>query len=360
MKKPLKVGVVGCGDIATLRYLCSINQIEGMQLEATCDIIESKARKACETFGAKKYYLDYQTMLAKVDIDVVIVTVPHVLHAPVTIDCLKAGKHVLVEKPMATTYEDTLAMAAAAKKAGRLLFPMPYNYTPEYMAVKKAITDGMLGEVSQIWMNLSHSGPTHASWFYKKELAKHGVLIDLGVYPITMALGLLGPVKSVNGITNQLNLNRSCEDSGDFLEEVEDNVAIQLRYNDAKITSVQVNWCTGVSKDMDSCLYEIKVYGTKGYIYADVLKKKAFLYSQLNTDAAGNNPGLVKLAIEAIPEEISKRWDGPIILKEFFNTLNSGALNVSWLNMEHQVIEIITKSYTASETGQAQEIKSRF
>lgn len=360
MKQPLKIGLVGCGDIATLRYLSSINRVEGMQLEAVCDIVESKARKAWETFGAKNYYLDYKDMLAKADIDAVVVTVPHVLHAPITIGCLRAGKHVLVEKPMATTYEDTLMMAKEAQKAGRLLFPMPYNYTPEYQAVKKAITDGMLGEVSQIWMNLSHSGPTHASWFYKKELAQHGVLIDLGVYPITMALGLLGPVTSVNGIANRLNPNRNCEDCGDFLEEVEDNVAIQLRYNGAPITSIQVNWCTGVSKDMDSSLYELKVYGTKGYIYADILKKQALLYSQLNTDAAGKNPGLVKLPIETIPEEISKLWDGPIILQEFLNTLDSGALSVSWLNMEHQVIEIITKSYTASETGKAQQIKSRF
>src|SRR5690625_4054788 len=116
----LKVGVIGCGSIAKFRHLPEYAANKDVEIVAVCDIVKERAEDAAETYDAKAY-TDYKELIADDAIDVISVCLPNNLHAPVSIDSLNAGKHVLCEKPMATSREEAEQMIEAAEKNGKKL-----------------------------------------------------------------------------------------------------------------------------------------------------------------------------------------------------------------------------------------------
>lgn len=111
----LKIGVIGCGSIAKHRHLPEYANNENVEVVAVCDIVEERAWKIADAVGAKAY-TNYKELLANVDVEAVSVCTPNYLHAPISIDALNAGKHVLCEKPMATSSEEAQSMIDAAAK----------------------------------------------------------------------------------------------------------------------------------------------------------------------------------------------------------------------------------------------------
>ena len=120
--KKLKAGIVGCGGIANAKHLAAMKKNGNFEIVAFCDLIEERAVKAKAEYGTAgaRVYTDYQE-LVKEDLDVVYVLTPNDAHAPVTIAALKAGRHVMCEKPMAKTYAEAKAMVEAARETGKIL-----------------------------------------------------------------------------------------------------------------------------------------------------------------------------------------------------------------------------------------------
>ncbi|MEM2998586.1 MAG: Gfo/Idh/MocA family oxidoreductase, partial [Thermoproteota archaeon] len=113
----IRVGVIGCGVMG--RYHARVySELPGVRLVATADVVEKNARVAAREFGAEKWYTDYNDLLARPDIDAVSIAVPDHLHREPTIAAAKAGKAVLLEKPIATTLRDADAIVNAVRKAG--------------------------------------------------------------------------------------------------------------------------------------------------------------------------------------------------------------------------------------------------
>jgi predicted dehydrogenase len=108
MERKVKVGIIGCGGIANGKHMPSLSKLKDVEMVAFCDIVEEKAIKAKEQYGVPeaKVYTDYKELLKDKDIEVVHVCTPNRSHAPISIDSLHAGKHVMCEKPMAKTAED--------------------------------------------------------------------------------------------------------------------------------------------------------------------------------------------------------------------------------------------------------------
>ena len=122
MTKIIKAGVVGCGGIANGKHLPAIKRNGKIELVAFCDLIKERAEKAKEEYGTPdaRVYTDYKD-LVKEDVDVVYVLTPNNAHAPVSIAAMKAGKHVMCEKPMAKTYAEAKEMVETAKETGKIL-----------------------------------------------------------------------------------------------------------------------------------------------------------------------------------------------------------------------------------------------
>ncbi|MFC3770291.1 Gfo/Idh/MocA family protein [Paenibacillus sp. GCM10012303] len=119
--KTVKVGIIGCGNLGKTHAKC-IAELEGMELTGYCDVYEDSAKAMLEQFGGKFATSDTETFFNDPELDAVYVTTQHDTHAEYCIRALNAGKHVLVEKPLAMTMEDCLRIGEAVTRSGKTLF----------------------------------------------------------------------------------------------------------------------------------------------------------------------------------------------------------------------------------------------
>jgi predicted dehydrogenase len=143
-----RIGVVGIGWWATVNHIPTIRGCAEAEVVAICDLDAERLRLAGETFGIAARYADLEEMLLRERLDGVMVSTPHTAHAAPAIAALKAGCHVLVEKPMATTAADGRAIAAAARASGReVLVPTGMNFTSFTAQAADWVRAGRIGEV---------------------------------------------------------------------------------------------------------------------------------------------------------------------------------------------------------------------
>lgn len=194
--KKLRIGIVGCGGIANNKHFPALmSQKDKCEIVGFCDIIEERAKTACEKYGSKdaKYYTDYNEMFKDESIDVVHVCTPNVAHCPVTVAAFEAGKHVLCEKPMAATVADAEKMVAAWKKSGKK-FTVGYQnrFRDDTIALHKSVEKNELGD---IYFAKAHAVRRRAvpTWgvFPNKALQGGGPLIDIGTHALDITLWMM-------------------------------------------------------------------------------------------------------------------------------------------------------------------------
>ncbi len=357
---PADIGfaIVGCGDIARVRYLPAFARLDGGSLVAVCDGNPDLAASALEEFRARRFHADYRELLDAEDVDAVIVTLPHRLHAQVAIDFLRAGKHVLVEKPMATNARDARRMRDVSIESGRVLFPMPHAYSAILEHAKSAIEEGAVGQVCQAAATVCHSGPRHAGWFYQKEIAHHGVLMDLGIYPVTTMVDVFGMVSAVSGTTKTFITSRE-GDAGAFAVDVEDSATATLEFVSSRVIgTVMSNWCTGVGKN--NVVSSLAFHGTGGIMVVDVAANRGWVCNGRGRGRAVRIPGFggagfVEFPPGRRPGAAQGTFAGAPILADFVTAIRAGA-PVPWVDSAVHAIEVIDKAYAAAETNSRQEV----
>ena len=153
--KQVRVAVIGAGIWGTA-HIRAYSQHASAELAAICDLDEGRAGDVAATWGVANYYTSVDAMLADVELDAVSVATPDAAHAAAAIRCAQAGKHILCEKPLATTIEDCQAMIAAAEAAGVCLMVDWHNrWNPPFHEAWKTIQAGELGDVRYIYYRLS-------------------------------------------------------------------------------------------------------------------------------------------------------------------------------------------------------------
>ncbi len=189
----LRVGIIGCG--AGIFHLEGYSEDPRAEIVALAGLDTDRCRKLAAQFNVPSIYGHYQDLLARDDIEAVSLAVPNNLHLPMALAAFEAGKHVLVEKPIARTAAEGEEMVAAAKKAGKLL-GVAFNRRARHdvQLVHQAVKNGEFGRIyyaKAFWMRRSGI-PGMGTWFTKKEGAGGGPLIDLGVHVLDMALYMMG------------------------------------------------------------------------------------------------------------------------------------------------------------------------
>lgn len=206
MTRKVKIGVVGCGVVATAYYLPYLMKADNAELVAVCDRFETRASASARLFGAKETYQDYYEMIARADIEAVLILTAPGTHVPFTLKAVEAGKHVLIQKPMATNMDDARKIAAAVHKHKVKALIEPSSSTalePEVAQLRELVKKGVLGDV--LWFSLAYTGPTSygpslgnnvygQDAFFTKDSG--GFLFDFPYAP-TQIVGVLGPCKSV-------------------------------------------------------------------------------------------------------------------------------------------------------------------
>src|SRR5690349_8200683 len=184
MADKLRCAVIGAGGIG-LDHLHSLTTCHRAAAVAIAESNPQRAREASVRHNIPRSYADYHELLEQPDIDAVVVALPNHLHAPVAIEALKARKHVLLEKPMATSVKDAAKIIDVAKSMKRtLMVAQNLRFNRHTQLAKQAIERGDLGEVYHVrsfWLRRAGI-PRIGSWFTQKQQAGGGSLYDLGVH----------------------------------------------------------------------------------------------------------------------------------------------------------------------------------
>jgi predicted dehydrogenase len=242
---PVKYGVIGCGAIAQRRHIPECVNNPESELVAVADPVKERVDELAKKYEAKAY-ADYKEMLKDPEVEAVVVAGPNNLHALQSIDALKAGKHVLVEKPMATSREDALAMIDASKKAGKyLMIGLNQRLMPVHIKAKKILQSGAIGNPLAFRTAFQHPGPegwsvdAGKSWFFKKGQAFMGVTGDLGVHKADLLRWLLGQeFVEVGGILSTLDKR----DAEGKLIDLDDNAYLTLKTAGGITGSMILSW----------------------------------------------------------------------------------------------------------------------
>lgn len=195
-RKPssFNVAVIGAGAIGH-DHIASFKQHPAAKVVALAEISPERGREAADLFGVPELVTDYKVLLARDDIQVVSIALPNYLHAPVALDALRAGKHVMLDKPMATNARDAARLVAEAKKRGVLLMVGQNNrFTPEVQTARRLVGEGVLGDIyhaKTAWTRRSGI-PRIGSWFTQAKFAGGGCTYDIGVHALDRCLFLMG------------------------------------------------------------------------------------------------------------------------------------------------------------------------
>jgi predicted dehydrogenase len=193
--KKLKVGIIGCGFIANGKHLPSLAFQKDVEAVAFCDIIIERAEASAKKYGPPDALvcLDYHEVLARKDIDAIHVCTPNSSHSEITVAALKAGKHVMCEKPMAKTAAEAKAMLDTAKSTGKLLTIGYQNrFRQDSQLMKSLCENGDLGEIyfAKAFATRRRGVPTWGV-FMDKEKQGGGPLIDLGTHALDLTLWMM-------------------------------------------------------------------------------------------------------------------------------------------------------------------------
>jgi predicted dehydrogenase len=206
--RKVKIGIAGCGVVATAYYLPYLVRHPNADLVAVCDLYQTRTEACVRLFGAREQYLDYYEMLEKADLDAIWILTAPGTHVPFTLAAVEAGKHVLIQKPMATNMDDARTIASAVHSAGVKALIEPSSNSPldpVYAHLRDLVRKGVLGQVS--WFSLAATGPTrYQPWLGSNPYGKAtffdadsgGFLFDMPYAPSEI-VALLGPCKSVMG-----------------------------------------------------------------------------------------------------------------------------------------------------------------
>jgi predicted dehydrogenase len=196
MADKLRFGIIGCGWIANVKHLPTYSGMPDTEIVALCDINRQKAEEAAKRFGLSEahIYRDYREMLNDGDVEVVHVCTPNPLHAEMTVAAFEAGKHVLAEKPMATSAADARRMINAAKKAGKKLTAgFNWRWRPECVFIKDLCDRGELGDIYFAKAHaLRRRGVPTWGAFLDPEKNGGGVLWDGAPHSLDLTLWAMG------------------------------------------------------------------------------------------------------------------------------------------------------------------------
>ena len=254
-----KVGIIGAGKISERMHIPGFQKVRGCRVVAVADVDRRLAGEIAGRFGIKEVYRDYRDMLKKSDIDAVSVCTPNFLHCRMAVDSSKALKHVIVEKPMATSMQEVKRMVGAAKKARKVLMvEQPQRFRPAHEVAQEVIARGAIGRVVHAIGRFGHGGPEgwapDSKWFFNEKQAFGGAMADLGVHLIDLMRFIVPtPIVEVSGMMATVTRRMKLEDLG----------ALNLRYKGGALGQACASW------NLKPGGMRIEVSGTKGMMVLD-------------------------------------------------------------------------------------------
>lgn len=341
--KKLHIGIIGVGGIAQNRHIPAFLTLsDQVTIAGICDVNEQVAHSVAKKFSISKVFYHYRDMFKEVD--AVVICTPNKFHAEITIAALEAGIHVLCEKPMAISFEESQLMSDAAEKSGSVLaIAYHYRFMKESQAAKRLIEENEIGQpfVARIQALRRRKVP---GWgvFTNKELQGGGSLIDYGCHFLDLALWLLGnpePVEVLGTAYNklskmpyQVNLWGSFDNSS---FDVDDHVTAYIKFDNGASMLFETSWSANIKSDEEN----VSISGQTGGIDLFPFRLNQAKYGMLINSEADWLPGEEDPGISQAQNFI----DSCLGKKEFIVNRREAL----------QVSKIIDAIYKSSEIGKS-------
>jgi len=342
---PVHIGIVGCGSVMRSPYMTLLDKLRAqgwVELARACDIDESKRAFVLARFGIRSFTTDYRELVAADDVDLVLVLTSMREHGPIAAAALQAGKHVMVEKPMAVTLEKGAQLVELARRGPGYLLCAPHVIlSPTYQTMWRRIQRGDIGQVYTARACYGWAGPWWGQWFYRPG---GGVLFDLGVYNLTSLTGFLGPARRVTAMAG-IAIPERVVDGERIRVEVEDNVQIILDFGNAVLAAVTSGFTIQQRRAP-----AIEIYGSKG-----VIQMMGDDWAPQGYELWQNDVGAWQIFAETAPH-----WSWTAGLEHLVECIRTGRRPLITPEHAFHVLEIMIKALESARDGQARTLTSTF
>ncbi|WP_088834246.1 Gfo/Idh/MocA family protein [Paenibacillus tyrfis] len=332
--KRLGTALIGCGAIAAV-HLQAIAKLGLADLKAVVDTDETAGRRTAQQYGCD-YYTDYRDMLKRSDIDVIHVCTGHYLHAPMTVDALAAGKHVLTEKPMAENKASARTMLEAAAKHTSVQLGVIFQnrYNPASVRMKQAIDSGELGKLLCMKGIVTwYRSPQYYETEWKGRWATEGggVLINQAIHTLDLLQWFGGEVESIKGSIST--------DALEGVIEVEDSAHAHL---------VFVSGATAV-------FYATNAYGVNSPVEVELVFEQGRLHLLGDTLYLHRN-GTSTVLSEPVPNDLGEKsyWgvSHGYQIRDFYEHVLEGRPYPLNGPEGYKALQLVTDIYESSRSGQ--------
>jgi predicted dehydrogenase len=340
----VRFGIIGVGGVSRLAYLPRLSTHPKATLVAVADVSREAVDRAMADYNVPFGYTDYLEMIERENLDAVAVCTPNKFHAPISINALNKGLHVLCEKPMALNPAECRDMMQAAEASGKTLgIAYRYRHKPTSQAAKRVIESGELGEIYAVRVQgLRRRGIPSWGVFTNKELQGGGALVDFGVHLLDLALWLVGNPRLVEvmGTTSQrIGSRPNVNIWGPWNHEaftVEDQAMAMIRLENGGAIQLEVSWALNIPASVEN----ISISGTEGG-----LELQPF---SINKAAHGM---LLDMTPNWMPNEQRVDWESQF--DDFIDALLEGRQPLVKPEEALKVSELVDAIYRSAESRQA-------
>ena len=339
------IGVLGLGSVFEGPYLSLLERLRGqgrVEVVAIYDPDPAKRARLGARLGLDPDLAAPDAVIEHGDVDVLLVLTSMPEHAALAAAGLAAGRHVLVEKPMATTLADAdVLLAAAAAAPGHLICAPHILLSPTYRAIQARVAAGEIGRVVSARARYGWSGPWWGPWFYQ---AGGGALFDLGVYNLTSLCGIFGPVRRVTAMAGVAIPERVVD--GVLMQvTAEDNAHVLLDFGDARFGVISTGFTMQRYRSP-----AIELYGTEGVIQLLGDDWAPEGYEVWRNDAASWQ----------LYGETDAHWPWTEGLRHLVDCIETGRTPVTRPEHAYHALEVMLAAQAAGRDGAARTISSDF
>jgi predicted dehydrogenase len=373
-QKVIKAGLVGCGSLSqrgVLPHLSLPDAREKVQLAAVVDVDAERARQSAERFDVPQHFRTVEEMLAKADVDLVLIVTPIPFHFPNAMVAIEAGKHVYVQKAMTTTLAEADALLAARDRMGIKLAAAPgFELFPTTQHMREIVKGGVLGRVNVAYtytLGFGHEfepirqgagalAEINPAWYYRPGA---GPLPDVTIYALQLITSLLGPVQRVTALANKTAPERVWQ--GETIPvEVNDNVLVLMEFVSGALGVAVGSNCRGSARIPWGGL---GLYGTTGVLEVTEVNQASGYPTGFEVQGQARQAISAHLSQQPYLQGEHLSLEEPHVyadIMDLVEAIRDDRPPRATGEQARHVVEIIEKSLIAVQTGQTQTLSSTF
>jgi predicted dehydrogenase len=342
---PIRLGIIGCGSVMQGPYMGQVERLRGrgeVEVAIACDRDASLGDAVRDRFRIPRFTTDASEVVGSPDVDLVLILTSIAPHGSLAEAALSAGKHVLVEKPMAVDLATAARLVELAERRHLVLVCAPHVVlSPTYQDLWRRLRRGDIGRVVTARARYGWAGPTWDTWFYRQA---GGVLFDISMYNLTALTGLLGPVRRVAAMTGIAVQQRTAGGTTATVE-AEDNAQVLLDHGNGVLSAVTAGFTMQQTRSP-----AIELYGAGG-----TLQLLGDDWAPQGLDAWTREAGVWRAY-----KDLDPGWLWTDGLRHAVECVRDATEPLIQARHAYHVLEVVLRAKEASATGRAQAVESRF